>query len=65
MCGICGIATTDARCPVDAGLVERMAAALAHRGPDGQGTYVAEGVGLGVRRLAIVDLETGDSSLRW
>jgi len=40
-----------------------MAAALVHRGPDGQGTFVAEGVGLGVRRLAIVDLETGDQPI--
>src|SRR5512145_2887888 len=63
MCGICGMATTDPRRPVDEGLVERMAASLVHRGPDGQGTFVAPGVGLGVRRLAIVDLETGDQPI--
>ena len=63
MCGICGIATTDPRRPVDEEVVERMAEALVHRGPDGQGTFVAEGVGLGVRRLAIVDLETGDQPI--
>lgn len=63
MCGICGIATSDPRRPVDEGLVERMAAALVHRGPDGQGTFASTGVGLGVRRLAIVDLETGDQPI--
>ncbi|MGH7607617.1 MAG: asparagine synthase (glutamine-hydrolyzing), partial [Gemmatimonadales bacterium] len=63
MCGICGLATSDPRRPVDERLVERMAAALIHRGPDGEGTYVSSGVGLGVRRLAIVDLETGDQPI--
>jgi asparagine synthase (glutamine-hydrolysing) len=63
MCGICGIATIDPRRPVDEALVGRMAAALAHRGPDGQGTFVTRGAGFGVRRLAIVDLETGDQPI--
>lgn len=63
MCGICGIAANDPRRPVDGRLVERMAAALVHRGPDGQGSFASTGVGLGVRRLAIVDLETGDQPI--
>jgi asparagine synthase (glutamine-hydrolysing) len=63
MCGICGLATSEPRRPVDAQLIQRMAGSLAHRGPDGQGTYAAPGVGLGVRRLAIVDLETGDQPI--
>jgi len=63
MCGVCGAATHDSRGPVERETIERMAAALAHRGPDGQGTYVEPGVGLGVRRLAIVDLETGDQPI--
>jgi asparagine synthase (glutamine-hydrolysing) len=37
---------------------------LRHRGPDGQGFHLAPGIGLGVRRLAIVDLETGDQPIR-
>lgn len=40
-----------------------MAASLVHRGPDGQGSHVAPGIGLGIRRLAIVDLETGDQPI--
>jgi asparagine synthase (glutamine-hydrolysing) len=50
MCGICGFNWTDAP------LVEQMKALLVHRGPDDHGTYVAEGVSLGHRRLSIVDL---------
>jgi asparagine synthase (glutamine-hydrolysing) len=50
MCGICGFNWSDER------LVERMKARLVHRGPDDHGSYVAEGVSLGHRRLSIVDL---------
>jgi asparagine synthase (glutamine-hydrolysing) len=50
MCGIAGISWRDGR------LVRRMAAAIAHRGPDAEGFYVDEGVSLGFRRLAIIDL---------
>ncbi|HUF90062.1 MAG TPA: asparagine synthase (glutamine-hydrolyzing), partial [Gemmatimonadota bacterium] len=63
MCGICGIATIQPAQPVERGTIARMAAALAHRGPDGEGMHFAPGVGLGVRRLAIVDLETGDQPI--
>jgi asparagine synthase (glutamine-hydrolysing) len=44
-------------------MVERMAGRLRHRGPDGGGYHLAPGVGLGVRRLAIVDLVNGDQPL--
>jgi asparagine synthase (glutamine-hydrolysing) len=63
MCGICGLATNDPSRPVEETIIARMASALVHRGPDGQGAHVAPGVGLGVRRLAIVDLETGDQPI--
>ena len=63
MCGICGIATRDPARPVDADTIRRMTDVLVHRGPDGEGTFVAPGIGLGVRRLAIVDLETGDQPI--
>ncbi|MDE2448024.1 MAG: asparagine synthase (glutamine-hydrolyzing) [Gammaproteobacteria bacterium] len=53
MCGICGFSWRDER------LIERMKSLLVHRGPDDHGTYVAEGVSLGHRRLSIVDLSEG------
>ena len=63
MCGICGIAAADPRRPVDAAFVRAMTATLHHRGPDGDGYHLAEGVGLGMRRLSIVDLATGDQPI--
>ncbi len=57
MCGICGIATRGQE--PDAATIRRMCRMIAHRGPDGEGLHVAPGVGLGMRRLAIIDLETG------
>jgi asparagine synthase (glutamine-hydrolysing) len=59
MCGIAGVAWADRRRPGDAALVESMAAVLRHRGPDGKGLHVGPGIGLGVRRLAVIDLVTG------
>lgn len=56
MCGIAGIFHYESIKPVDPRRVERMADALAHRGPDGSGVWTAPGVGLGHRRLSIVDL---------
>lgn len=60
MCGICGIAASpDARLRVDESLIERMRDTLRHRGPDDAGTFMAPGVGLGHRRLSIVDVSGG------
>ena len=59
MCGIAGIINRDRRRPVDRGALDRMTDALAHRGPDDRGTSVFENVGLGNRRLAIIDIEGG------
>jgi asparagine synthase (glutamine-hydrolysing) len=55
MCGIAGVVLRG-RAPVDRDVVRRMTAALEHRGPDGEGSFFADGVGLGHRRLKIVDL---------
>ena len=63
MCGICGVAATDPRRPIDPAMVRRMTNTLWHRGPDGEGQHTAEGVGLGMRRLSIVDLATGDQPI--
>ena len=63
MCGIAGVALSDSSRPASRELVERMAAALQHRGPDSRGVHGGPGIGLGVQRLAIVDLATGDQPI--
>lgn len=55
MCGIAGIIGLDGTA-VDRAQLDRMTDALAHRGPDGSGLYVHQNVGLGHRRLSILDL---------
>jgi asparagine synthase (glutamine-hydrolysing) len=55
MCGIVGVFNTDGE-PVDTSVLKRMTDAVAHRGPDGEGYYTDGGIGLGHRRLAIIDL---------
>lgn len=54
MCGIAGVLHTNGR-PASAPIVGRMTESLAHRGPDGSGLFVQGPVGLGHRRLAIID----------
>ena len=62
MCGIYGAFSTDPARPVDAGLLERMALSLAHRGPDGGGMRRAGPVGIGMRRLSIIDTSPAGST---
>ena len=60
MCGICGVVTTSTSGRrIERDVVERMRDVMAHRGPDGAGTFLDEGVGLGHRRLSIIDVEHG------
>jgi len=59
VCGIAGIVHFDPRETVDATRVRRMTDALRHRGPDGEGRWIEGPVGLGHRRLAIVDVSGG------
>jgi asparagine synthase (glutamine-hydrolysing) len=59
MCGIAGIVSLNPDVHVDPKRVERMRELLAHRGPDGKGVWCEGPVGLGHRRLAIVDLQGG------
>jgi asparagine synthase (glutamine-hydrolysing) len=59
MCGIVGQARSDGSA-VDRGLVEAMCAGLEHRGPDSRGVHLDGAVGLGIQRLRVIDLETGD-----
>lgn len=62
MCGIAGIMTGEGSRPDD-DLLDRLAAALRHRGPDGEGRHVGDDTGLVQTRLAIIDLETGDQPI--
>jgi asparagine synthase (glutamine-hydrolysing) len=62
MCGIAGIMLAEGATP-DAAVLQKLAAALTHRGPDGQGVFEAPGVALVHTRLAIIDLATGDQPL--
>ena len=64
MCGIAGIFHLETAKPVDPERVRRMTDAIAHRGPDGSGVWTAPGVGLGHRRLSIIDLEGGAQPMR-
>ncbi len=62
MCGICGVVQLDGE-PVDRAVVERMNETLVHRGPDSAGMYVKGRAALAARRLAIIDLDTGDQPI--
>ena len=59
MCGICGQFNFARNAPVDPGIIRRMADSIAHRGPDDEGYFVSGPIGLGFRRLSIIDLAGG------
>lgn len=59
MCGICGQLNFSKREPVESETIHRMARSIAHRGPDDEGYFVEDEVGLGFRRLSIIDLAGG------
>lgn len=63
MCGIVGIVERDLSRPVVADDLARMVQQLHHRGPDEEGSITLPGVGLGMRRLAIVDLKSGQQPI--
>jgi asparagine synthase (glutamine-hydrolysing) len=63
MCGIAGIYHFKTGISVDQHLLKRMCDVLRHRGPDGEGVYLNGGVGLGHRRLSIIDLDTGQQPM--
>jgi asparagine synthase (glutamine-hydrolysing) len=60
MCGICGYYHPDPHYKVERDLLEKMNATLAHRGPDSQGMYLKNNLGMAMRRLAIIDIEGGE-----
>jgi asparagine synthase (glutamine-hydrolysing) len=59
MCGICGQYNFGDQAPVLRQNIEKMTKTLVHRGPDDEGYYIAGSLGLGFRRLSIIDLEGG------
>jgi asparagine synthase (glutamine-hydrolysing) len=63
MCGIAGIVEFATDAPVDEGALRRMCATMFHRGPDEEGFDVRGRVGLGMRRLSIIDLKTGQQPM--
>jgi asparagine synthase (glutamine-hydrolysing) len=63
MCGIAGKFNFDPQHPIDRDRLTAMTTVVAHRGPDSDGFHVGAGIGLGFRRLSIIDLSTGDQPL--
>jgi asparagine synthase (glutamine-hydrolysing) len=63
MCGICGKLNFDPSNSVNPALIRGMLDTIRHRGPDDEGIYIAGGVGLGHRRLSIIDLSAGHQPL--
>src|SRR5215204_4458460 len=63
MCGIVGRFNYDPLRPIDRSTLAAMTDSVSHRGPDAAGYHVAPGIGLGHRRLSIIDLSTGDQPL--
>jgi asparagine synthase (glutamine-hydrolysing) len=59
MCGIAGLLHFDINRTVDKAILQRMTNVLSHRGPDGEGFYIDKNIGLGHKRLSIIDLSTG------
>ena len=64
MCGIAGRFNFDAAQPVDRARLMAMTDAVMHRGPDAGGYYLDGAIGLGHRRLSIIDLAPGDQPIR-
>jgi asparagine synthase (glutamine-hydrolysing) len=63
MCGIVGKLSLDGRQPVNPRLIQTMTDVISHRGPDGEGLHVKGPIGLGHRRLSIIDLNTGSQPM--
>jgi asparagine synthase (glutamine-hydrolysing) len=63
MCGITGIYNCGSKAPVSETLLREMTGVLSHRGPDGEGFYFNGNIGMGHRRLSIIDLEGGSQPI--
>ena len=60
---MCGIAGYISEKKPTKKIIKAMTDRIAHRGPDGEGFYLDDNIALGHRRLAIIDLETGDQPI--
>lgn len=63
MCGICGFTGARLHSETDRSILQAMNDVMAHRGPDGEGSYIDEGIALGHRRLSLIDLEGGNQPM--
>jgi len=63
MCGIAGILHFDTNRKVETCMLEKMTRVLHHRGPDGEGIFASKNIGMGHRRLAVIDLATGQQPM--
>jgi asparagine synthase (glutamine-hydrolysing) len=63
MCGIVGILNRDTQKPVDRKLIEKMTDMMSYRGPDERGIHISGNIGLGHRRLSIIDLAGGQQPM--
>src|SRR4051812_13772673 len=63
MCGIAGYLHFDRNRSANPDVLKRMSDCIAHRGPDGSGSYLQNNLALGHRRLSIIDLATGDQPM--
>ena len=59
MCGLAGVVHFDSGRNVDQTILHKMTNALSHRGPDGEGYFVDKNIGLGHKRLSVIDLSGG------
>ena len=60
MCGFCGVYDPEGRGEIDRALVQKMTSLMAERGPDEEGTWFGPRLGLGHRRLTVIDLAAGE-----
>ncbi len=63
MCGICGVYNFNSDNNIDSSLLQQMCEVMKHRGPDEEGIYINKNIGLGHRRLSIIDLAKGHQPL--
>jgi asparagine synthase (glutamine-hydrolysing) len=63
MCGICGIYDFEEQRPIDKQVIEAMLRVIRHRGPDDDGRLIDKNLAIGMRRLSIIDLVSGDQPI--